>query len=349
MSNIGIVEGFFGPAWTHESRLSFADFLSKYGGSFYIYAPKRDAHLRKEWREEWDSHYLDQLRSLRDAYHQKTLKFGVALSPFGLGSQVSQEDWTHLQEKFKCLSDLKLDYLGLFFDDMPSTDDLLKVQTSVVKLALDYFPTGLIFCPSYYTYDPILDKVFGQRPVGYVEGLKDAMPVNVDICWTGPKVISEEISRHHLVEVEALLGRKPFIWENLYANDGPRNCKFLKLKHFLGRDHTLLTHTSGLGFNLMNQPYLSQVLYLSSLWVMEQNLTPEDAFNQSCLELLTPELAHLIIQNRSLFLDVGLDKITPEVKQSLLTELKNHHSSAAQEIRGWLNNEYQVGPECLTD
>ncbi len=349
MINTGIVEGFFGPAWTTESRVSFADLLSTYGGSFYIYAPKRDAHLRKAWREEWDPAYLKELSYLRDVYQRKQLKFGVALSPFGLGRSISPVDWENLKNKFNLLAELKIDYLGLFFDDMPSTEDLLKVQAEVVKLALEYFPTGLIFCPSYYTYDPILDKVFGQRPVGYVEGLRDHIPLSVDICWTGPKVISEEIPRAHLVEVENLLGRKPFIWENLFANDGPKNCKFLKLKHFLGRDHSLLTHSSGVGFNLMNQPHLSQVLYLSSLWVMEKNLSPEEAFNQSCLELYTPGLAHFLIQNRILLMEVGLDKIADNIKEDFLHDLKDEHSAAALEIKDWLKGVYLVGAECLTD
>ena len=349
MINTGIVEGFFGPVWTTESRVSFADLLSTYGGSFYIYAPKRDAHLRKAWREDWTPAYLKELTFLRDAYQKKNLKFGVALSPFGLGRSVSPDDWQNLRSKFSLLADLKIDYLGLFFDDMPSTEDLLKVQTEVVKVALEYFPTGLIFCPSYYTYDPILDKVFGPRPLGYVEGLRDHIPSGVEICWTGPKVISDEISSNHLTEVGNLLGRKPFIWENLFANDGPRNCKFLKLKHFLGRDSSLLTHSSGVGFNLMNQPYLSQVLYLSSLWVMEKHLSPEEAFNQSCLELYSPKLAHFLIQNRILFMDLGLDKLAANIKEGFLHDLKDEHSAAALEIKDWLKGEYLVGAECLTD
>lgn len=349
MTKIGIVEGFFGPVWSTEARKDFATFLQKYGGSFYIYAPKRDAHLRKAWRDNWEPTYLEYLSSLRDHYHALGLEFGVAISPFGLGSSISQGDWSHLKEKFQILSELKLDYLGLFFDDMPSTDDLLKVQTEVVELARKYFPQGLIFCPSYYTFDPILDKVFGQRPIGYVEGLKSAIPANVDICWTGPKVISPEINREHLSEVNQLLGRPPFIWENLFANDGPRNCKFLKLKYFTGRDSSLNDLTNGVGFNLMNQPYLSQLLFLSSIKVMEHQMEPAAAFNQSCHELLTPEFAKFIIDNRVIFLEDGLDKLSQDEKNSLLGKLTNHPEPMAREICDWLKGEYLVGPECLTD
>jgi hypothetical protein len=349
MTKIGIVEGFFGPVWSHESRLSFAPFMQKYGGSFYIYAPKRDANLRKGWRESWGADYLGELAELRNAFQNHQLKFGVALSPFGLGSFISSSDWTNLKQKFEILSHLKIDYLGLFFDDMPSTPDLLKVQSEVVQLALKYFPSGLIFCPNYYSYDPILDKVFGQRPLGYVEGLKNFISKDVDICWTGPKVISDEISRQHLEEVNSLLGRKPFIWENLFANDGPRNCKKLKLRYFSGRDDSLENETSGIGFNLMNQPYLSQLVYLSSLLVMNKNLSPSEAFEKSCFELYSSEFANFIINHRIMFLDGGLDSLSDEQKISLIRDLDSDETPAANEIRGWLKGEYLVGPECLTD
>lgn len=349
MSNIGIVEGFFGPEWSHEARLSFPAFLKTHGGDFYIYAPKRDAHLRKLWREQWPEKYVRDLSTLRDAFQSEGIEFGVALSPFGLGEKPTPKDLEILKQQLRFLSELKIDRLGLFFDDMPSTDNLLAVQTQVVKMALEFFPQGLLFCPSYYTFDPILDKVFGQRPAGYVEGLTHSIPSEVEICWTGPKVISEEITFEHLKEVTNLLGRKPFIWENLYANDGPRNCKFLKLKNFLGRDHSLLTETSGVAFNLMNQPYLSQVLFLSSVFVMRDKLDADSAFGKSCETLLTKKMSAFMMKNRDLFLKEGLDKISPETKQTLCLELNTILDAQAFEVKAWLSDEYLVGPECLTD
>ena len=69
MRNIGIVEGFFGPAWSDEHRKSYAEFLSKYGGEFYIYAPKQDPHLRKSWRDKWDLEFLTKIRNQTNNYH----------------------------------------------------------------------------------------------------------------------------------------------------------------------------------------------------------------------------------------------------------------------------------------
>jgi hyaluronoglucosaminidase len=348
MTKLGIVEGFFGPTWSQEARLRLPSFLSECGGGFYIYAPKRDAHLRKHWRENWPKSYQTELATLRDAFQSEGLSFGVALSPFGLGEKPSRDDLVLLKHRLDILQSLNIDHLGLFFDDMPSTPNLLNVQKQIINLALDYFPEGLIFCPSYYSYDPILDKVFGLRPDGYMEGLS-SIPWEVEICWTGPKVISDVISREHLIEVRELLGRKPFIWENLYANDGPKNCKFLKLKYLTGRDDSLLTETNGVGFNLMNQPYLSQILYLSSLLSLRDGLAPQSAFESSCAKLLTAPMAEFVIRHREVLLNVGLDKMEEALKQSMLGELQEHFDGASFEIQQWLKGEYSVGAECLTD
>jgi protein O-GlcNAcase/histone acetyltransferase len=41
----------------------------------------------------------------------------------------------------------------------------------------------------------------------------------IDVFWTGPEIISREISVAHAQAVQRLLRRRPLIWDNLYAND----------------------------------------------------------------------------------------------------------------------------------
>ena len=41
----------------------------------------------------------------------------------------------------------------------------------------------------------------------------------IDIFWTGPEIISREITVAHLQDVRGVLRRKPVIWDNLHAND----------------------------------------------------------------------------------------------------------------------------------
>lgn len=349
MQKIGVVEGFFGPEWPQADRKSYAKFLSQYGGDFYIYAPKRDFHLRKGWREEWDETYITHLQELIRAFHSCNVQFGLGFTPFGLGSVLTAEDQQYLKEKLQIMQELGIDLLGLFFDDMPVTDNLAQTQIAALKIIQEHFEKKIIFCPSFYTPDPILDKVFGQRPEHYMEDIAEGVSPDVAIAWTGPKVISPVIDQEHLREVAALLKRRPFIWENIFANDGPRNCKFLKLKEFSGREKNVFQETEAFAFNLMNQPQLSKILYLASFNVLKKNQDSGVAFQEALNELCSPAFKDFILSHKDTFLNTGLDKIDSVDKEKWLAELQLINDPGAQEISNWLSGKYLVGPECLTD
>lgn len=348
MQKIGVVEGFFGPAWPKNDRKSYAEFLSHYGGDFYIYAPKQDYHLRKGWRAKWEEAYIQELAELVQCFHSHQIQFGVGFSPFGLGETLSSEDRISLKEKLGIMNNIGIDMLGLFFDDMPIKANLARTQIEAYQEIKKSFHKKIIFCPSFYTPDPILDKVFGQRPEHYLEDIAEGLPLDVAIAWTGPKVISPVIDQAHLTQVREVLKRKPFIWENLFANDGPRNCKFLKLKDFSGRDR-VFSETEAFAFNLMNQPELSKILFLASSEVLKNATESKQAFEKALSELCTPEFKAFILRHQNSFLNQGLDAISPTERESWLQELKQMNDPGAQEMRDWLNGRYLVGTECLTD
>lgn len=345
----GVVEGFFGPAWPSGSREGYASFLRQCGGEFYIYAPKQDQHLRKGWRDTWDETYLRFLKNLSALFRQNGIQFGVALSPFGLGKSLEKPDEKILLEKLHFLTSAGIDILGVFFDDMPSHENLAEVQARVIEVIRHHYKGQIVFCPSYYTYDPILEKVFGKMPLNYLEDIARLIPSDISMAWTGPKVISPEIPREHIAGVEKLLKRKPFMWENLFANDGPKNCKFLKLRPFDGREEKLDDLTEAWGFNMMNQPELSKITFLASVKVLRDHLSPDVAFKESLRMLCTDELAEFISIHRKTFLERGLDQLTPDEKEDFLRTLQSFPDKAAREIEEWLKGAYIVGSECLTD
>jgi hyaluronoglucosaminidase len=348
MTKIGVIEGFFGPQWPMSDRKSYARFLSQFNDTFYIYAPKQDQYLRKKWRETWSQHYIEEMSALVKTFRAEKVEFGVGLSPFGLGVNFSEQDIILLIEKLKILEDLNIDLLGVFFDDMPITDNLAEIQIRAMNIIEKSFSKKIIFCPSYYSYDPILDKVFGPRPEGYIEKIGENLDGNISIAWTGPKVISPVIDKEHLQEVRRLLKRKPFIWENYFANDGPKNCKFLKLKSFSGRDG-IIDEIDGIGLNLMNQPQLSKVLFLATLNNLKNKMTDNVAFEDALSRLCTQDFKEFILSYREIFLSEGLDKLESAEQSKLLETLKSFPDPAASEISDWLQGKYSVGNECLTD
>jgi protein O-GlcNAcase/histone acetyltransferase len=73
-----------------------------------------------------------------------------------------------------------------------------------------------LFCPTPYC-GRMAERQYGGA--GYLEILGRRLAADVDIFWTGPEIISREITVGHIREVQKLLRRKPLIWDNLFAND----------------------------------------------------------------------------------------------------------------------------------
>lgn len=93
---------------------------------------------------------------------------------------------------------------------------------------------SLALCPAVYC-----TRMAGQAPAdsAYLRALGEHLHPGVDIFWTGPEIISPQITGKHLREVAAVLRRPPFIWDNLYANDYDNARIFLG--PFSGRTHEL--------------------------------------------------------------------------------------------------------------
>ncbi len=349
MNKIGVVEGFFGPAWPEVDRRGYAAFIAQTGGGFYIYAPKQDQCLRKGWRKPWTPEYVAWLTELAVHFRRHGVVFGVGLSPFGLGKELSQEDGEILAERLSVLCGAGVQLLGLFFDDMPSEPGLAATQMACLSHVKKHFAGKTVFCPSYYSFDPILEKVFGKMPEGYWEEVAMGTPADVALAWTGPKVISPVIDVAHMREVTALLRRPPFLWENIFANDGPKNCKFLKLKPFSGREGGVLGLAEACGFNMMNQAELSKIVFLSARLVIERGQDPAAAFQAALGQLCSPGLARFLETHRADYLERGLDALSQAEKEAQRAELAAFPDAAAKEVSAWLSGDYIVGSECLTD
>ncbi len=170
---LGLIEGFFGKGWSWEARARYAQWLPRHGYGFYLYAPKEDGYLRKHWAEPWPREQLDHLRQLAQQCRDNGLAFGVGLSPMG-----AHHDYAHkrpaLLEKVRLIEEaLKPDILAVLFDDMKGdTPDLAHWQLTIAHdIAAHTGASRLIFCPSYYSTDPVLEKVFGAMPPHYLTDL----------------------------------------------------------------------------------------------------------------------------------------------------------------------------------
>lgn len=352
---LGLIEGFFGRSWSWQERSDYAAFLAGAGYRFYIYAPKSDSHLRKHWQQDWPAAECNALRHLREDYRGHGVQFGIGLSPYEIYRNPDRDQRAALTQKLARIDELEPDILCLLFDDMRGDlPNLAQIQCDLVKQAADTSRAQrIIFCPTYYSFDPVLEKVFGERPRDYWQHLGLGLDKQIDIFWTGPKVCSTEYPTSHLQDVSALLARKPFLWDNYPVNDGAVKSKLLHLRAFGESCAQLAPHIAGHAVNPMNQPWLSRIPLLSLPLAYQDSgaYSSQRAFADACAHLCSPALADALTEDVGLFQDLGLGHLDDKQRQHLLKRYKKwaHDQPCAREVCDWLAGLYVFDPACLTE
>ncbi|MCB1842677.1 MAG: beta-N-acetylglucosaminidase domain-containing protein, partial [Halioglobus sp.] len=196
----GIIEGFYGKPWSHASRLAYAPILSRAGLNTCLYCPKGDPWLRRQWQERWPQQQWQELQELSKAYAAAGVAWGVGLSPFALYQRYGAHQRQQLRDKVGQLEALGAPILAVLFDDMPGdVDALADRQAEIVSDIAAWLPqTRLMMCPTYYSFDPVLERHFGTMPAGYWARLGTLVPAAVDVFWTGNTVCSATIEAHDI-------------------------------------------------------------------------------------------------------------------------------------------------------
>ncbi len=353
-AELGMIEGFYGEPWTHAARLRLLDFLKEHGFSFYIYAPKGDPYLRKKWREPVPAARERELAELAGACRRAGIKFGVGLSPYEMYlSPFDAANRELLRSRIELFNRIGVDKFCLLMDDMKGDlPNLAGRQVEIVNWAAGLSTAEqVVFCPTYYSYDPVLEKLFGKMPEGYLEALGKGLDKKVSVFWTGELVCSKSYSAEHLAGVAATLGRKPFLWDNYPVNDGPRMCKFLHLRPFTGRPADMGAHLAGHAVNPMNQITLSRIsaLTLKASYENGPAYDPKKAFLAAAAAVTCAEMAARLAADTPLFMDRGLDGMAEAEKAGrkkdyapFLASEEGETASAARELIDWLDGKYTV-------
>lgn len=347
---LGIIEGFYGKPWAWEARAETISFLAPYGYRFYLYAPKFDPYLRRKWQEPHPENLAERLRSLSAHSKSEGVRFGVGLTPYELFNNFNDASRETLRRKLEFFDSIGVSDLGILFDDMRGdVPHLARNQIEIVEYAAaNTKATRIIVCPSYYSDDPILDKVFGARPHNYVEDLGLGLDSEIEIFWTGEEVISREFSSGHLERVTEQLGRKPFLWDNYPVNDGQRMSQYLHLRGFTGRPAANSPHIAAHGINPALQPKLNRIpaITLSDSYRLRDNYEYGESFRRACVEVLGEELGALVREDLLTLQDIGLDRLGE--KEKLLRErYSGVDDVGASEIISWLDGDYRITDEIV--
>jgi hyaluronoglucosaminidase len=347
---LGIIEGYFGRAWRWEDRRAVVERLAPAGYGFYHYAPKIDVKLRRNWQNLHDTTETEALAAFAVWCRTLGVRFGVGLSPHGAHHDFDAAARSALRAKIMHLNAVGLDDLAILFDDMRGDlPGLAARQADIVACAIEHSTASRFFvCPSYYSSDPVLDRVFGARPPHYLETLGQRLDPAIAVYWTGEEVCAREFGGGHLADVAGQLGRKPALWDNYPVNDGPRMSNHLHLRAFTGRPADIAQQVSHHAINPASQPTLGCIpaLTLPRSYAEGDAYCYGAAFAEAAAAVCGPGLATLLQRDLLTLQDSGRDRLGDR-----LPTIRERYSAidhpAAREVVDWLDGGYAITGEAL--
>jgi protein O-GlcNAcase/histone acetyltransferase len=247
----GVVEGFYGRPWTTVQRKKLFVRMKKMGMNTYLYAPKDDCKHRMYWRDQYSVEEAEHLTALINDATENDVIFVYALSP-GLDMNYSNsKEVTYLKKKLEQVASFGCKAFALLFDDidvdMCEADkevfqSFAHAQVSVTNEVYQHLeqPRTFLFCPTEYCASRAVPTVIRSE---YLNTLGSKLLPGIDIMWTGPKVISKDITVESIKEISSVLQRPPVIWDNIHANDYDQ--KRLFLGPYDGRSPELIPHLHG--------------------------------------------------------------------------------------------------------
>ncbi|KAJ8026164.1 Protein O-GlcNAcase [Holothuria leucospilota] len=286
----GVIEGFYGRPWTMEQRKDLFAFMNRTGLNTYIYAPKDDCKHRAFWRDLYSVEEAERLTSLIEEAKENNVLFVYALSP-GLDITFSNaKEVTCLKRKLEQVNQFGCEAFALLFDDIDKDmcvadqevfQSFAQAQVSITNEVYQYLgqPTFL-FCPTEYCAtraDPDIRKSEYLTTVG-----NKLLPA-INMMWTGPKVVSKEITVESIKELTEVIKRKPVIWDNIHANDYDQ--KRLFLGPFQGRSTDLRPYLNGFMTN-PNCEYNANFMAIHTLgsWFKDSEKAAGDTTRDSTIE-----------------------------------------------------------------
>ncbi len=249
----GVIEGFYGRPWTHQQRLDLIPFLAARGMNSFVYGPKDDPLLRRDWREPYGGEWLARLSELVDRCAANGMRFTWCVSP-GLSIRYSDDaDLVALSAKLDRVAALGVTSFGLLLDDIPrelqhaqdraAFADLADAHVHVVRSVAGRLPVGthLVVCPTVYR---------GTGTEDYLVRLSAGIDPRIDLFWTGRAICSPTLDLADAAAFTRATLRPPLYWDNYPVNDVAMSYE-LHIGPYRGRDPLLWRSAAGIVANGM--------------------------------------------------------------------------------------------------
>ncbi|MGN0908201.1 MAG: beta-N-acetylglucosaminidase domain-containing protein [Succinivibrio sp.] len=349
----GIIEGFYGTPYSERTRSAMMRMAAAMGLSFYAFAPKNYDPLRKLWDRDLGTGACAELDGAAAQARSLGLDFAFGISPLGLSSDLGARLVIFKERVRFFMKMTRARFACLLFDDVPnSCPDLGERQNAVIR-AMEEALGGeaeIWVCPTTYSDDPILTRLFGPTPPSYFRQLQEGLGDEVRFFWTGPRVLSEGFSIADVERADDLFRGRTVIWHNYPVNDGKARCGSLYLDPFKGMAACGCGKIRAVAANPMTEGVLSMIpmaTLAASLEGMHDAPLKALRDNAACC-LLGPRWEEML-KLASKISRTGLERARAQDLFALRTLCASQRGSlACQEILSFLDGRHAFDPACLT-
>lgn len=288
----GLVEGFYGTPWSHETRLALIDQLGRNKMNTYIYGPKDDPfHSSPNWRKPYPADQAAKIRELAERAQKAGVDFVWAIHP-GKDIRWNKEDYDSLLQKFELMYDLGVRGFSIFFDDIEGAGTDPRMQTQLLNdvnrdfVAKKGDVAPLSVCPTEYS------RLWANpNPGGANDLYGQTLDNGINVFYTGD-VVCSDMTHESLDFMDKLIRRPAYFWWNFPVSDYCRNFLLLGPVYGLETDITA-DETVGVLSNPMEHGYASMpALYM----LADYNWNPADynaldSWERSLVDLVGSEAA----------------------------------------------------------
>lgn len=228
----GVIEGFYGPPWSHADRLAWIDRLGDWGMTHYVWAAKAEPRHRDHWRDPFTDDELSGFAEL--AGRHPAINLAVGLTP---GADATTDE---VVGKLDPAVRAGAGVVVLSCDDLPALD-AGAAHRDLAHALQDRLGCGVWIVPTHYC---------GVHGSPYLQHLTDGLAPDVEVMWTGRRVVNDTITTADAERWADHLGRPPLVWDNTPVNDALMS-ESLHLVPYAGREPGLRDACSGVLWNPM--------------------------------------------------------------------------------------------------
>ena len=213
----GVIEGFYGPPWSHEERLDLIRFCGAHGLNAWVHAPKDDPHHRRLWREPYPDEELTRIAELVAEANRHGVELAYAIAP-GLSIRAGDaSELAALEAKREQVRGAGVRAFQLLWDDIDPDAVSPRAQAEIANAFAGGEP--LVVCPMGYA---------GIDETPYRRAFAPRLDPQIVLYWTGTEVVSTGIEREELdVAVGAFAEHELLLWDNYPVNDWAPETLFL--------------------------------------------------------------------------------------------------------------------------